>query len=173
VSEESYPPVPSRLVSGGGGSEPTGTTEPYYPPLPGQGGMSGGGGRKPPTDVEPPTGPGFRRKDFIKAYANMVAQTWVDDSYLQLILANPVETLAAAGLPTAPGATIRPVQVKMTGTGQISDQVDAWVEGNRTGLYNLWLPIKPDDVDMAPGGGGADACVGGASCCCSPCCCCG
>jgi hypothetical protein len=116
-----------------------------------------------------PGGPGFNRQQFIKSYANMVAQTWVDDQYLDLILASPAETLAKAGLPTPDGATIRIVQVKVTGTGQVADQVDAWVEGNRTGLFDLFLPLKPEDLDVASGGAEAED---GASCCCTPCCCC-
>jgi len=120
-----------------------------------------------------PTGPGFSRRDFITAYADMVAQTWIDDQYLDLLLASPAEVLARAGIPTAPGATIRIIQVKLTGMGKVEDQVNSWIEGNRTGLYDLWLPLKPDDIDLSPGGGDPNACAGGASCCCTPCCCCG
>jgi len=116
-------------------------------------------------------GPGFNRQQFIKNYANLVARTWTDDQYLDLLLASPVEVLARAGLQTAPGAVIRIVQVKLTGMGKIEDQVDAWVEGNRTGLYDFWLPLKPDDIDIDTGGA-VDSAEGGASCCCTPCCCC-
>lgn len=170
MAEEQYPPIPSKLMVSGGAAG--GSAERYYPSTPG--GAAGGADEPipPPGDTGAPAGPGFNRTEFIKNYANMVAQTWVDDSYLQLILAKPAETLAAAGLPTAGGATIRPIQCKLTGSGQITDQVAAWVEGNRTGLYDLWLPIKPDDVDVSPGGGAPDACAGGASCCCTPCCSC-
>jgi hypothetical protein len=101
----------------------------------------------------------------------MVARTWTDDTYLQLILSNAADTLAKAGIATVPGAVIRIVQVKITGSGSIDDQVDAWIEGNRTGLYDLFLPIKPDDFDVTAGGG-PDACAGGACCCCTPCCSC-
>jgi len=158
------------MASGGGaagGSEQG--REPQYPSQPG----SQGGGRTPPTDTISPQGPGFSRKDFIKSYADMVARTWTDESFLDLILASPADALAGAGMPTAPGATFRIVQHKITGSGQIKDQVDAWVEGNRTGLYDLFLPMRPDDVDFEPGGGGdPNACAGGFGCCCCPCCCC-
>jgi hypothetical protein len=119
------------------------------------------------------TGPGFRRQDFIKNYANMVARTWIDDRYLDLILADPPSALSKAGLPTPAGATVRVVQMKISGMGQMTDQVDAWVAGNRTGLFDLYLPLKPDDMDIEEGGGvPVDGCAGGASCCCTPCCCC-
>jgi hypothetical protein len=102
----------------------------------------------------------------------MVARTWVDDSYLQSVLSDPATTLAAAGMPTVDGAVIRVIEHKITGSGKIEDQVDAWLEGNQTGLYDLYLPMKPDEFNVSPGGGG-DACAGGDnSCCCCPCCCC-
>jgi len=113
---------------------------------------------------------GVNRQALIKNYANMVARTWADDSYLQSILSNPVDVLAKAGLPTTPGAVIRIVQHKLTGMGKIDDQVDAWIAGVRTGLYDLFLPMKPEGVQVSGGAGamgGGDAC-----CCCSPCCCC-
>jgi len=122
----------------------------------------------------PPSGggvPGFNRQGFIKAYADMVARTWTDDSYHQLLLSDAATALSRVGIHTLPGAVIRVLEHKITGTGKIEDQVDAWVKGNQTGLYDLFLPMKPEDFDATPGGGAPDACAGG-GCCCSPCCCC-
>lgn len=165
---QEFPPTPTKLETAGGGSvEGTTVGEPYYPPNPNPGAGTSAGSRPPQQG-----GPGFSRQQFMKSYANMVAQTWIDPNYEQLLLSDPVNTLAAAGLPTVEGAVIRIVQVKITGMGRVEDQVDAWVEGARTGLYDLWLPLKPDDVDVSVGGGDPSACVGGASCCCTPCCCC-
>jgi hypothetical protein len=113
----------------------------------------------------------INRQDLIKGYANMVARCWVDDSYRQLVLTDTANTLAGAGMPTVDGAIIRVIQHVITGSGKIEDQVDAWLQGHETGLYDLFLPMKPDDFNVAPGGGG-DACAGGDSCCCCPCCCC-
>jgi hypothetical protein len=98
----------------------------------------------------------------------MVSRTWTDDTYLDLILASPADQLALAGLETPEGAVFRIVQCKITGMGTIDQQVDAWVEGYRTGLFDLFLPIKPEEVDIVDASaGGGDTC-----CCCSPCCCC-
>jgi hypothetical protein len=145
-------------------------------PIGGQG-PSTGRITPPPAPAPRPTpqaseGYTFNRQDFIKSYANMVARTWTDDSYLQLLLADPVDTLNQAGLQTIPGAVIRIVQHQITGTGRIEDEVSAWVAGNQTGLYDLFLPIKPDYIDFSGAGGSTDSESGGGSCCCSPCCCC-
>jgi|SwirhirootsSR3_FD_contig_31_9793023_length_904_multi_6_in_0_out_0_2 hypothetical protein len=167
---EQYPPIPQRLVpAGGGGIGGTTQGEPYYPPTP-QVGSPGGRPGTGNSGNSGPTGPGFNRQEFIKSYANLVARTWTDDQYLDLLVASPVEVLARAGMPTADGAVVRVIQVKLTGMGKIEDQVNAWIEGNRTGLYDFWLPIKPDDIDIDVGGGASAE--GGASCCCTPCCCC-
>jgi len=117
---------------------------------------------------------GVNRQDLVKNYANLVARTWVDDSYLQLVLSDPAGTLAQAGMPTVEGAVIRVIQHVITGSGKIEDQVAAWLDGNRTGLYDLYLPMKPEEFEVTPGGGGGggDGCAGGDSCCCCPCCCC-
>jgi hypothetical protein len=159
---ENYPPYPHKLVpEGAGGSIPAGG-EPYYPPTP-EGGSKPTGGQAPPT--------GFNRRKFVESYANMVARTWTDDTYLELINSNPAETLKAAGLQPTEGAVFRIIHCKITGMGNVDQQVDAWVEGYRTGLFDLYLPIKPDDIDVTPGGGDPGACAGG-GCCCTPCCCC-
>jgi hypothetical protein len=134
--------------------------------------IPGGGGGPPP-----PAAPGhtFNRQAFIQGYANMVARTWMDDTYRQLVVSNPADTLAQAGMPTIAGAVIRVLQHQITGSGKIEDQVDAWIAGNTSGLYDLFLPMVPDQFQVTPGGGaaGGDACAGGDStCCCCPCCCC-
>jgi hypothetical protein len=171
-----YPPVPTRLTPAGGAAGGTpGTTQggQYYPPIPGGGGTAGGPSNGGPGAPGAP-GAAFNRQAFIQAYANMVARTWMDDTYRQLVVSNPADTLAQAGMPTIAGAVIRVVQHQITGSGKIEDQVDAWIAGNTSGLYDLFLPMKPDQFQVTPGGGaaGGDACAGGDSCCCCPCCCC-
>jgi hypothetical protein len=157
---QNYPPYPTKLVPEGGEAASGG--EPYYPPKPDKITPEGGG----PGGIR-----GFNRQRFIKNYANMVARTWVDESYLELLLASPAETLAAAGLEATEGAVFRIIQVKITGMGSVDQQVDAWVEGFRTGLYDLYLPIKPEDIDIELGGEMAEA-GDTYCCCCTPCCCC-
>jgi hypothetical protein len=101
----------------------------------------------------------------------MVARTWIDEAFLELLRADPVTTCNNSGLPTVAGAVVRIIEVKITGTGQVKDQVDAWIEGNRTGLYDLWLPIRPDEWDEEAGGM-IEVSTGDYCCCCCPCCCC-
>src|SRR5205807_3290542 len=80
------------------------------PPAPG--GAGGGDPGAFPTYPSQPTGafqlpssveygrllsvPTINRLQFIKAYANMVARTWTDDSFRQLLLSDPVTALASA-----------------------------------------------------------------------------
>ena len=113
-----YPPVPTRLTPAGGAAGGTpGTTQggQYYPPIPGGGGTAGG-----PSNGGPgaPGAPGvaFNPQAFIQAYANMVARTWMDDTYRQLVVSNPADTLAQAGMPTIAGAVVRVVQHQITGS---------------------------------------------------------
>jgi hypothetical protein len=69
------------------------------------------------------------------------------------------------------GAEVVVVETVITGVGKVEDALDEWVKGNTTGRYLLWVPIKPDNVDLSPGAGGSA--VGGDACCsCCPCCCC-
>jgi len=139
------------------------TIPPAYPPTPGPGGAS-----------PPPTPPGggatpINRNAFIKNYAAMVARVWTDDSYHTLLLSDPVNTLAAAGIPVISGAEVVVVENKITGVGKVEDALDEWLKGNATGQYLLWLPIMPDNA-VLPGGGAPG--MGGACCCCCPCCSC-
>ena len=147
--EPTYPPSPMSSSAAGGGPVP-GTTQgaTYYPSMPDgmqssgttSSGSSGGAGSV--------GGAGLNRQDFIKNYANMVARCWADDSYRQLLLANPTDTLGGAGLGTVFGAVVRVIEHKITGSGKIEDQVNHWLEGHKTGLYNLFLPQKPAEFDF-------------------------
>lgn len=172
TDQRTYPPYPQQTgLAPVGGSVGGGTTQgaTYYPSVPGQTGGSVG-----TTTGSSQSGGGpmvINRQGFIKAYADMVARTWTDPSYLDLILSDTANALSKVGIPTVPGAVIRVIEHKITGSGKIEDQVNSWLEGNTSGLYDLFLPIKPDDFDASPGGGSPDACAGG-GCCCSPCCCC-
>ena len=160
---ENYPSVPHKLMPGAetGVSSVRPGGERQYPPKPEA--LS-------PTSVAAAgaaTPLILNRQKFVTSYANMVAKTWVDETFLDLLLANPAQTLAAAGLDFTEGAVFRIIQLKVTGMGTISDQVDKWLEGFRTGLYDLYLPMKPEDLEIDPGVGAADV-----NCCCTPCCCC-
>jgi hypothetical protein len=161
---ENYPPYPTKLVPGGTGGAPTPAGgERYYPLRP-------EGTEEIPTSGGAAAGaPGFNRQKFVENYANMVARTWTDESYLNLILADPGGALAAAGLPVTEGAVFRIIQCKVTGQGSIGEQVDAWLEGIRTGRYDVCLPIKPDDIEIT-GAGEAGGCA--VACCCTPSCSC-
>jgi hypothetical protein len=147
TATRSYASTPIRLLGGGGGGGGAGPAGP----------ASGASGGNPFV---------INRQDLIKNYANMVARTWTDPSYLQLLLTSPPQTLDQAGIPTIPGAVIRILQIKLTGIGKIEEIVEKWIDGIRTGQYDLFIPIKPDGISVNPAGGGDT------NCCCTPCCCC-
>jgi len=165
----SFPPTPERVLppgAGGGAQNPS--TPPSFPPTPA---TSGGG------VVTLPGVPAINRNQFIRNYAALVARTWVDPSFLQLLLSDPVTTLANAGIPTVAGAEVVVVQGAITGVGKVEDALEEWIKGNVTGRYLLWIPMKLDNVDLPTGPGGAASPVGGlaqadACCSCCPCCCC-
>jgi len=119
-----------------------------------------------------PAVPAVNRNQFIRNYAALVARTWVDPSFLQLLRSDPVTTLAHAGIPTVAGAEVVVVETVITGVGKVEDALDEWIKGNVTGRYCLWLPIKPDNVNLPTGPGGSAAGGGDACCSCCPCCCC-
>jgi hypothetical protein len=166
------------LPAGGSASSPSGggaptlplppTATKIYPAVPnlGQPGPASGGAGGVAPGASGASPYVVNRQDLIKNYANMVARTWTDPSYLQLLLANPVQTLDQAGIPTIPGAVIRVLQIKLTGIGRIEEVVDKWIDGIRTGQYDLFIPIKPDGISIGAAGGGD------VNCCCTPCCCC-
>jgi hypothetical protein len=84
------------------------------------------------------------------------------------LLTDPAGVLAANGIRTTDGAVIRVIQMEITGMGHIEEQVDYWVKGIETGLFDLFIPALPAGASLQPGGaGGGDAC-----CCCCPCCSC-
>jgi hypothetical protein len=96
------------------------------------------------------------------AYAKLVAATWQDDSVLAHLKQNPVEVLNKYGLKTKAGATVQIDVVEPTGEGNFQSQLAAWVLGDRTGKYTLWIPEKPQEVP----GSSDDGCT------CTPCCSC-
>ena len=147
-------PLPKKIMKGSGGTAPPKTTE--------GGGIFDSIGAA----VSSAASTVVNRLDLIKNYANVVAKTWTDQNYLNKLLDDPVGTLGGAGMQTVPGAQVRVIQLKITGLGRVEEQVDHWIKGNMTGQYDLYVPIKPDNVVPDPSMGGD------VNCCCSPCCCC-
>lgn len=113
----------------------------------------------------------FNRTQFIQNYGKLVARTWSDPAFLEKLEKDPAGVLAAEGFHVNPGAHIRVVAMKPTGAGHASEQVDAWVHGNTTGLYNLYIPSMPHDIKTALASKKL-AQSGDVNTTCTPCCCC-
>ena len=159
----SFPSEPHRVLppgAGGGAQNPS--TPPSFPSTPA---TSGGGA------VTLPAVPAVNRNQFIRNYAALVARTWLDASLLQLLRSDPVTTLANAGIPTVPGAEVVVVETVITGVGKVEDALEEWIKGNVTGRYLLWVPIKPDNIDLSTEPSGGMVSQNGCTTCC-PCCCC-
>jgi hypothetical protein len=160
-----YPSTPSRVTTGLGGGG-AGSSGPTYPSSPTKVTSATGGSTPAPATAsgEVP----FNRQGFIAAYAALTILNWTDPTFIGKLLANPASVLAANGIPTIPGAVIRVIQMSITGMAHIEEQVDYWITGNETGLYDLFMPNLPAGANLQPSGaGGGDAC-----CCCCPCCSC-
>jgi hypothetical protein len=106
-------------------------------------------------------------QEFTKLYATLVEKTWDDPGFLAILLQNPSRTLAASGLITVPNSTVNIVLRKLDRNAKLAEQLALWEDGNRSGVYDIIIPIKPDpSAVLIPEGGEA-------GCCCCPCCCCG
>lgn len=105
-------------------------------------------------------------QEFTTLYAKVVEQAWDDPTFLAMLLQNPSRTLAASGLSTVDGATVNIVLRKLDRNAKLGNQLALWEEGDRSGVYDIIIPIKPDpSTTLFPEGG-----EGG--CCSCPCCCC-
>jgi hypothetical protein len=119
--------------------------------------------------------------DFIQNYSRIVATSWVDDGFFNELLADPKSTLDENGLITPDDAEVRVVTIPAdeTGAGNIEGQYLRWQEGESTGVYELYISLKPEDFDpenVSLSEAQLEAVAGGAvdvsCCCCTPCCCC-
>ena len=99
-------------------------------------------------------------------YSDLVEKAWEDQTYLAKLHENPIAVLADAGIPVQAGAVVNVVMRKLDRTAKLADQVGAWEDGIRTGIYDLILPIRPEGGDEALIVQGPE---GGDPCCCCPC----
>lgn len=115
---------------------------------------------------------------FVQGYSKIMATTWVDDAYKTRLFADPRSVLAEAGIGTPENAQVKIVSLAASGEGSIENQIELWEQGETTGIYELRVPLRPDDFDpddVVLSDAHLEAVAGGvvACCCCTPCCCCG
>ena len=114
----------------------------------------------------------FNREEFVKNYSKVIGQAWTDEGYMERLLKEPRTILADAGLSVPGNAAINIVRVEPTGEGSLDEQAELWATGETSGVYELFVPIKPaefalSDEQLAAIAGGGDWCT-----CTCPCCCC-
>ena len=107
---------------------------------------------------------GISEKEFRVNYGKLVAATWSNPDLVEKLRSDPHAMLEEFGLPTTPKSDVRVVEMKVTGKGKFEDQWDDWQAGAERGVYDLWLPAKPDDIK-------ADS-LSDVNTTCTPCCCC-
>jgi hypothetical protein len=108
------------------------------------------------------------KETFVLNYGKLVARTWQDPEYLNALKNDPIGTLKEAGIDVPDNATVRVVIMEPTGAGSGDEQWEYWQKGEESGVYDLFVPTKPEDLDSA-----AMAQSGGTyTCSCTPCCCC-
>lgn len=113
---------------------------------------------------------------FTQAYSALVVRTWTGEDYLNLLQTNPHAALAEVGIDLPSSAIVNVTVMEPTGHGKVEDQIERWEEGERTGIYNLFIPQRPEDLEDMPLADESLLEVAGGSgyycCCCTPCCCC-
>jgi hypothetical protein len=81
------------------------------------------------------------------------------------LLNNPVKTVNEAGLVTTrERPLVRVIKVEPSDFGKMDDKIIDWFKGDKTGIYTLWLPMKPwdldpDGADLVPGVAAGTTCT--------------
>jgi hypothetical protein len=125
-----------------------------------------------------------QRATFISDYAKVVVSLWHNPQFSTQLNSDPAAALASCGLATKAGAKFNIVR-RVSGSGDIDQQVNAWERGETTGEYTLYLPPSQESVQsvqldtqdleelhghkggVAQAASDVDVC-----CCCTPCCTC-
>ena len=127
----------------------------------------------------------FNKEEFVKNYSRVTALTWANEEYLKHLMAEPKTVLAEAGIQTRDDARINVITIEAakTGGGSLDGQVERWMHGEQTGVYDFVLSLKPEgwepgnvalsemQLDGVAGGAQAEA-ISVSCCCCTPCTCC-
>ena len=122
------------------------------------------------------------RNEVLKNYANLVANVWEDDQVLDDLKAEPKRVLNNFGFNIPQDAEVNLILRQPNPEGTPDTQVDMYLEGENTGVYDIIIPLRPDGMDLediplqdevlelvAGGAVGGDANTT-SCCCCCPCC---
>lgn len=120
------------------------------------------------------------RSDIVRSYGQFVSGLWNDETLLERLKADPHTVLNEFGFDIPAEAKINLLFRELNVDGSPMTQADMVAEGQTTGVYDIIVPSKPADVDVADlplqeevlelmAGGAAEAgCC--PCCCCCPCC---
>lgn len=102
------------------------------------------------------------RTEFPALYSSMILKLWGDPGYVDALKRDPKQALAGAGIDIPAKATVNIILRNLDRTAKLADQLAMWEEGVRTGVYDIIIPIKPNETTSL-------AAEGGDPCCCCPC----
>jgi hypothetical protein len=102
---------------------------------------------------------------FISCYCRILARTWSDEEFSELLEADPLAVLAASGLTLRPDARISVIR-SVLHEPDVWLQLALWEDGDTTGNYVLHVPAlnarKLTEVEL-------DNLTGGSACRCEWC----
>ena len=114
------------------------------------------------------------RSQFLKNYGNLVGRIWENENLVDQLKANPAGVLNEYGFEIPADATVNLIFRELNTDGSPDTQAAMFDEAASTGVYNIVIPTKPEDVDVSdlPLQEEVLDLMGGAGCCpCSTCCC--
>src|SRR5688572_23397908 len=82
-------------------------------------------------------------------YRNLVGQIWENPSIIDSLKANPVATLNEYGFAIPEGSTVNLIFRELNLEGNPETQAESFAEGDRTGVYEVIIPTKPENFDPA------------------------
>lgn len=121
------------------------------------------------------------RNQVLYNYRNFVGQVWENPSLIESLKADPVATLNEHGFAIPEGSTVNLIFRELNVEGNPETQADNFEEGDKTGVYNVIIPTKPEGFDPADmpldeeilelmAGGIDQVAAIPPCCCCCPCC---
>ena len=115
------------------------------------------------------------RNEVLRNYGNLIASVWEDEQVLDELQAEPKKVLNNFGFNISDDSEVNLILREINTDGTPSTQVDMYIKGQETGVYDIIVPLRPSDEvleDLPLQDDMLELVAGGvvACCCCCPCC---